>query len=182
MAGGNRNILRVVLTGSECTGKSTLAALLGKHFNVPVVPEYLRTYFIEHGGVLTYEDATPIAKGQLAAEEQTAQQLPDDGSLLLLCDTNILSSVVYNHHYYGKNPSWIEDTLATAPYDLYLLCDIDVPWQSDGQRDMPDGREYMQGLFEAALKQRSLPYTVVSGSIEERFAKASTYIANMLKM
>ena len=35
---------RVVLTGSECTGKTTLTADLARHYHVVWVPEYVRSY------------------------------------------------------------------------------------------------------------------------------------------
>ena len=37
-------MIRVVVTGSECTGKTTLAADLAARLSVPWVPEYARQY------------------------------------------------------------------------------------------------------------------------------------------
>jgi len=160
--------IRVVLTGSECTGKSTLAALLAEHYGVPCVGEFLREYFIANNGVLTFEDALPVAEGQIRAEKAVEAQHPR----FLLCDTNILSSAVYNKYYYGKNPEWIESVLATRVYTLYLLCGIDVPWEDDGQRDRPDEREHMQGLFVQELQERGAYYVSIEGTAQERFASA----------
>ena len=171
--------LRIVLTGSECTGKSTLAAMLAKHYKVECVEEYLREYFIAHNGVLTLEDAVPIAKGQIAAEDAVEDAMEEKGADLLLCDTNILSSVVYNKHYYGTNPEWIEEAFTQREYTLYLLCGIDVPWEADGQRDMPEEREYMQGLFRAELEERNLPFVELTGDANKRFECAVTLIDSL---
>ncbi|MDP3492635.1 MAG: AAA family ATPase, partial [Hyphomonadaceae bacterium] len=52
---------RVTLFGAESTGKSTLAAQLGSHFNAVVVPEYGRTYTEQHGqNASTAEDMLNI--------------------------------------------------------------------------------------------------------------------------
>lgn len=168
--------VRIVLTGSECTGKTTLARALGEHYGVPVAPEYLRDYFIANSGVLTLADAEPIARGQVAGEIA----LERAGINPLICDTNILSSVVYNHHYYGESPVWIEEQLDRRVYNHYLLCAIDVPWVSDGQRDMPEGREYMQALFRDELQRRDLPFTELSGLPETRLKQALHIIDALL--
>ncbi|SIN74104.1 AAA family ATPase [Halodesulfovibrio marinisediminis] len=166
-AGGSSPV-RIVLTGSECTGKSTLGAMLAEHYGVPYVEEYLREYFIANDGVLTLEDAVPIAKGQLKAELAVETQEPR----FLLCDTNMLSSAVYNKYYYGTNPEWIESALLQREYTLYLLCGVDIPWEDDGQRDRPEEREYMQGLFQKELEDRNLAFVKIQGTRQERFARA----------
>ncbi len=168
--------VRIVLTGSECTGKSTLAKALADHYGVGFVPEYLREYFEQAGGTLTIEDAVPIAKGQLAGENV----LEKCGTSPLICDTNALSSVVYSRYYYGACPAWIEEILEQRTYHHYLLCHIDVPWQADGQRDRPELREDMQTMFEKELQRRSLPYTPLSSSHEQRLAKAIAIIDRLL--
>ncbi|OBQ55783.1 NadR-like protein [Halodesulfovibrio spirochaetisodalis] len=169
-------LIRIVVTGSECTGKSTLAALLAEHYSVPYAQEFLREYFIANNGVLTLADAVPVAKGQLQAELDVEAQQP----LFLLCDTNMLSSVVYNKYYYKENPEWIEAAFSERSYDLYLLCGIDVPWTDDGQRDRPQEREYMQSLFRKELDDRCLPYIEVQGAQAVRLSKAVAAIDSLL--
>ncbi|WP_319764360.1 ATP-binding protein [Maridesulfovibrio sp.] len=165
-------MLRVVLTGSECTGKSTLAAKLAEHYKAEAVPEYLREYFALKNGNLTIDDVLPIARGQLRLEAEAAAK----GSSPLICDTDIISSIVYASHYFGEYPQWLDDKFKTLAPSLYLLCDIDIPWQDDGQRDMPEEREYMQNLFIEEFKKRGIPLQIISGSLERRFIKSSRII------
>ena len=40
---------RLVVTGSECTGKTTLAAALATRYDVPVSPEFVREYALTAG-------------------------------------------------------------------------------------------------------------------------------------
>ncbi|WP_415713721.1 AAA family ATPase [Maridesulfovibrio sp.] len=161
-------MLRVVLTGSECTGKSTLAAALAKHYKVEYVPEYLREYFEMKNGILAVEDVIPIAQGQLQYEAEAAAK----GYNPLICDTDIISSIVYSKHYFEEAPGWLDDKLNRLGPSLYLLCGIDIDWEADGQRDMPEKRNYMQGLFINELKSRGIPFHAIDGPLNERTLKS----------
>ena len=61
---------RVVLTGSESTGKTTLTADLARHYNVLWVPEYVRSYAAWKLAPLDAGDVTPIALGQIAVQDE----------------------------------------------------------------------------------------------------------------
>ena len=47
-------MIRVVLTGSESTGKSTMAEELARHYDVPLVPEFVRGFAEARGGVIEF--------------------------------------------------------------------------------------------------------------------------------
>ena len=161
-------MIRVVLTGSESTGKSSLAWRIAKHYNADYVPEFVRGYAEKKGGVLSFADHGPIARGQMAIEDEHIAT----GSPLLIQDTDLLSTVVYCDHYFGQCPRWIVDMANERRPDLYLLCDIDIPWVADGVRDRGHLREEMQKLFRDAVVRSKVPFAAVSGRGEERVAKA----------
>lgn len=164
-------MIRVVVTGSECTGKTTLAEALAGHYGVAWVPEYVRRFVVEKGAAPVYDDVDAIARGQMALEDQHA------AAELLVQDTDLLSTLVYSHHYYGDCPAWIEGALRERAADLYLLCGIDVPWVPDGdQRDRGDRREEMHALFRDALVERGFPFIEVSGDRTARLAAAAAAI------
>ncbi len=169
--------IRIVLTGSECTGKTTLADRLAQHYGSTTVPEFLRSYFEQKKGILSVDDVIPIAMGQL--ELETAAQ--ERGDNPLICDTDIISSIVYAKHYFGACPDWLEEQFMRRTPSIYLLCDIDIQWQADGQRDMEHGRQYMQQLFADELKSRNLIVHTVSGSREHRFEFATNIINSAIK-
>lgn len=160
--------LRVILSGSECTGKSTLAAKLAEHYKVEFVPEYLRDYFEMKNGILSMDDVIPIAKGQLRFEAEATEK----GYNPLICDTDIISSIVYAKHYFGECPGWLENEFKKIGSSLYLLCNIDVQWQADGQRDMPEERQYMQDQFIKELQNRKIPFHNISGPVKARTVKS----------
>lgn len=159
---------RVVLTGSESTGKSTLAARLAGYFGAELVPEFVRGYAESKGGVIEFGDHGPIARGQMALEDEHVARAKD----VVIQDTDLLSTVVYCNHYFGQCPPWIVETAAARRPDLYLLCEIDMPWVEDGVRDRGHMRAEMQQLFRDAVATSGTPFVEVTGDAETRFATA----------
>ena len=170
-------MIRVVVTGSECTGKTTLVQALAEHYSTVWVPEYVRQFVEEEGTAPEYRDVEAIARGQIALEDSQAAKT----SQLLVQDTDLLSTVVYSKHYYGECPPWIEQALRERTADLYLLADIDVPWAPEGdQRDRGDRRQEMQDLFRQALLDRELRFVEIQGPRERRLSLAISAIDRLL--
>jgi NadR type nicotinamide-nucleotide adenylyltransferase len=169
-------VIRVVLTGSESTGKTTLAIHLAAHFGVQYVPEFVREFAAAKEGPIAFTDHGPIARGQIAAEDEALAREPP----LIVQDTDLLSTVIYCDHYFGRCPEWIVDAARERRPDLYLLCEIDLPWIADGIRDRGHMREEMQGLFREAVRSSGARFVVIDGEPEHRFAKAVTAIETVL--
>lgn len=174
-------MIRVVITGSECTGKTTLAQALADRYRVPCVPEYVRQFVDAKGAPPEYEDVGAIARGQMDLEDKAAARVPVRAAGLIVQDTDLISTIVYSHHYYGDCPRWIGDALRVRVPGLYLLAGIDVPWVPDGDmRDRRDRREEMQELFRSALIERGLEFVEISGSRDERVMAATAAIDPLL--
>lgn len=167
---------RVVLTGSESTGKTALTADLARHYGAVWVPEYVRGYAEWKRAPLDASDVEPIGLGQVAAQDRALAL----AKRLLLLDTDLLSTAIYARHYYGAIPEWIEAAATTRRADLYLLCDIDVPWAPDPQRDRPREREAMQALFRDELVARRCRFVEIRGSWRERFLAAQLAIDDLV--
>lgn len=168
---------RVVLTGSESTGKTTLAVRLAAHYGVEYVPEFVRDFAARKDGPIEFSDHGPIARGQMALEDEYAAR----ARTLLFQDTNLLSTVVYCGHYFGQRPAWIVDAARERRPDLYLLCEIDLPWVADGIRDRGDRREEMQQLFRDAVAESGAPFAVVEGQGDARLDAAVTAVDRILR-
>jgi NadR type nicotinamide-nucleotide adenylyltransferase len=161
----------VAVTGSESTGKTTLARELAEHFGTVWIPEYAREYAAAQralGRTLDASDVEPIARGQLEAEDRG---LANAAGLLVL-DTDLVSTMVYARHYYGACPAWIEQAARERLADLYLLSDIDVPWVADPARDRPHLRGEMHALFAATLDALGARCVTIRGSWRERLTSA----------
>ena len=171
---------RVVVTGSECTGKTTLAGDLARQFGTVCVAEYAREYLDRKvattGLPLDERDVEPIARGQIAAEDRGAATAKG----LLVLDTDLVSTTVYARHYYGACPTWIDQAARDRRGDLYLLCDIDVPWVADSVRDRPHHREHIHALFVEALDTLGAPYVLIRGSWAARLTTAVAAVSEVL--
>jgi NadR type nicotinamide-nucleotide adenylyltransferase len=161
-------LIKVVLTGSESTGKTELARRLGSHFDAPVAEEFVRRFAAQKGASLDFRDHGPIARGQMLCEDEAIARARG----LVFLDTDLVSTVVYCEHYFGRAPEWIVDEATSRAGDLYLLLSPDIPWHADGIRDRADRREEMHGLFRAKLQLLSLPFVEIGGEREERLAAA----------
>ena len=170
-------MIRVVVTGSECTGKTTLAEDLARHYRTIFVPEYVRRFVEKKGSAPALADVAAIALMLIELEDRLAAQV----RRLLVLDTDLLSTIVYSHHYFGNCPAWVEKALTDRAADLYLLAGIDVPWVPDDvQRDRGDRREEMHGLFRAGLTERGLQYQEIHGSRRQRLRDASAVIDRLI--
>ncbi|WP_432411970.1 AAA family ATPase [Rasiella sp. SM2506] len=167
------NCLKIVLFGPESTGKTTLAKQLATHFKTEWIPEYMRTYLQEKwdhkAERISKEDLLPIAEGQISSENEVTKKANN----ILFCDTNLLELQVYCEYYYnGWCPSEIKEAVENQHYDFYFLTNIDVPWFPDDLRDRPNDRSGLFRSFETALISRNIPYSILSGSQEERLSSA----------
>ncbi len=174
------DVIRVVLTGSESTGKSVLARELADHYDAELSPEFLRDYAIGKGSALDFTDTEPTARGQIALEDEHATR-STRATKLLVQDVDLLSTVVYAHHYFGRCPEWIEQAARDRRPDLYLLLEIDVPWVPDDVRDRETRREEMQQLFRNAVAESGSPYTVIRGSWDQRLRLSIDAIDRLLR-
>jgi NadR type nicotinamide-nucleotide adenylyltransferase len=170
-------LLRAVVTGSECTGKTTLAAHLAARCGAPWSPEFARAYQERTPRILTACDVEPIARGQLEAEDAAVRA----ASRIVIHDTDIVSTIVYSRHYYGSCPSWIEEAARGRRADLYLLLFPDVPWVADGlQRDRPTSRHEVHALFDKTLREYGACVVDVTGTWIERARTAERAIEALL--
>jgi nicotinamide riboside kinase len=164
--------VRIVVTGSECTGKTTLAHDLAAAYGVECVPEFVRDFVNTIGGRPQFSDHGPIARGQKALEDEYRAR----AGALLFHDTDLLSTVAYCRAYFDRCPEWIEAAAIDRQATLYFLCDIDVPWSADGLRDRPDRRPEMHALFESVLTEARAKYVVLRGSRAVRLADARRHV------
>jgi NadR type nicotinamide-nucleotide adenylyltransferase len=168
----SNRLRHVVITGSECTGKSTLARQLADRHGTECVPEFVRQFAQTMGGRLQFSDHGPIARGQIGLEDEYCARARQ----LLIHDTDLLSTVIYCRHYFGRCPEWIEAAATDRRSELYIVCDIDVPWVADGMRDRGDRREEMHRLFIDAADEFKVPWSLVSGDEMARLARATELV------
>jgi NadR type nicotinamide-nucleotide adenylyltransferase len=170
-----RGLTRIVVTGSESTGKSELARKLAVHYGGELVPEFVREFAEAKQAPIDFADHGPIARGQMELEDRHAAIAQRDGRPVIQ-DTDLLSTVVYCQHYFGGCPPWIIEKARERKPDLYLLCGIDVPWVADAVRDRGHLRHEMHTLFLGAVIASGAPWAVIEGSWDTRWSMAVSAI------
>lgn len=169
---------KIVLTGPESTGKSTLTKQLAAHFDIVFVEEYGRTYCEKWGNDCDALDLVHIAAGQLFLEDEAAKTARHG---LLFCDTDALVTQTYAELYLGTCPDFIVELAQSRRYDLTLLLDVDLPWVSDSIRLFADRRAWHFNRLQELLESQNRPYVVISGNFEERFERAVEAVNDVLQ-
>lgn len=171
------DVIKIVLTGPESVGKTTLSKQLAEHFKTTWVPEYAREYCQVHGNEnLTDRDFSHIAGGQLLIEDEMAEQ----ANGLLICDTDLITTEVWAHYFLEKCPKWIQEVNGSRPYDLFLLLSPDIPWVGDELRHFEQSRHEFFNKLKNLLEERNMPYEIIAGSFEQRFEQAVRHIEEVV--
>ena len=164
---------KIVITGPESSGKTTLAASLAEHYQVPWVAEYARDYLNQLDQPYQEKDLLTIAQGQISREDRAAQTTD-----LLICDTSLLVIKIWSEYRYDHCHPWILEQLAQRPVTLYLLCSSDIPWEYDPQRENAQDRDILFEQYQQALTNQ--PYVTIRGNRTQRLQQAINAI-NLLR-
>ena len=190
---------KIVVIGPESTGKSTLCKQLAQHYDTLWCPEFAREYLLTNGTNYTYENLLSIAKGQLALEDEYIAMVNSErlivnkesgkdsrlltaDSRLLFVDTDMYVMKVWCEFVFGKCHRFILDQIVERKYDLYLLCNTDLPWVQDELREYPDpeSRHKLYTIYEDIMINQAVPWVDINGPCEERLQKAIVAVDKLL--
>jgi len=201
------DLKKIVIIGPESTGKSTLSKQLAEHYNTLWCPEFAREYLLKNGMNYTYDDLLHIAKGQMALEDEYISSIvngqwsiPDesrdsaktrtathspftiDHSPLLFIDTDMYVLKVWCEFVFDKCHRYILDQIVERKYDLYLLCNTDLPWVKDELREYPDleTREKLFEMYKDCMINQSTPWVIIGGNEEIRLKTARQSVDSLL--
>lgn len=165
---------RIVVIGPESTGKSSLCQALADHYGNLWCPEYARHYLEENGPHYEATDLVKIAAGQIKQEDDLARQAAGQGDSYLFIDTDLYVMKIWSEFAFNSCHHYILDAIARRPYDLYLLCHIDLPWTADPLREYPDPdtRLALFHMYRDLLVQQSVPFVEIKGTDEQRIVPA----------
>lgn len=161
-------IKKIAIVGPESTGKSTISAQLAAHYNTVWVPEYAREYCAALIAPCSWQDEINMFRGQIELEKRILPQ----ANKILICDTTFITVKIWSDYMFGESPQEVVEELPKCPYDLYLLMDIDLPWQDDPLRDFPHMREHFMEVWLKELQALDANYYLISGSDKERLGNA----------
>ena len=155
-------MLKIIITGPESSGKTTLCQQLSTHFNIPFVKEFARTYIDALDRDYIMDDLLFIAKGQLESEFNSQ-----------LLDSDLITIKIWSKYKYGSCDKWISDQIETQKTEkrFYLLCKPDIPWQADKQRENPNDRDELFKIYKQELENLGHAYFIVEGGNREQSAR-----------
>lgn len=152
----------VVVTGPECSGKSTLCAALSEALGEPWVPEFAVEYLSEIGRDYTSDDLIAIAEGQLqhiAEKKKAAKQF-------LIVDTGIEVIEVWHRDKIGPLPEKLKQMKADWHPDLFLLCKPDIPYEPSPLREDEHRRNELFEVYEKLLEKSAMQ--IIEGALQKR--------------
>ena len=127
------------------------------------------------------DDLLKITQGQLAIEDYFNELTvngelltKDAGSQLLFLDTNMYVMKVWYEYVFGKCEYIVLEEITKRKYDLYLLCNTDLPWVAEDMREYPDEqpRKELYNIYKDLLINQTTPWVEISGSYNERLHNA----------
>lgn len=166
-------MIKIILTGPESTGKTTLCKKLSEHFKFPYINEYARKYIDGLHKDYTQRDLTKIAQQQLILEQ--------NNSKVLFCDTDLITIKIWSMYKYKNCDSWIINKILQQKRErrFYILCNPDIAWEKDPQRENPNNREEIFNLYHKELKDLNHNYYIAKG--ENRDEDSIKIISDLIK-
>lgn len=163
--------------GPESTGKSFMAKKLAERYQTQWVPEVAREMIT--GNIFNREDIIAIGREQTRRVFQKAQM----ANKILFCDTDVITTQIYSREYLKVVPPVLYEFEKMVQYDLYFFFEPDVPWVSDGVRDLGSeaDRKRMRAVFKDELDRRGITYITVSGNWEQRERIITQAVNSILK-
>jgi len=167
--------LKVVILGTESTGKTTLTELLARHYNCGSVTEAGRD-LIQDSTNFIFDDLKLVATEH--AKRITEAILGD--SPLVIIDTDIHITKSYAWFAFKKSLS-VDNTICDVNHaDLYLYLKNDVPYVQDGTRLNKRDRDLLDQCHREVLTGHHINFVEISGDWQSRFEQAVSEVSKLI--
>ncbi len=169
--------MRIVITGAESSGKSSLTQHLGKVFELPYALEYARYYLEENGPEYDFEQLKKMSRLHLNYQQEKVPISAPCG----IFDTDLINYKIWAEEVFGYCPAEVSTGIEQESSHVYLLCKPDLPWESDPLRENPyDLQRLYQRHFDEIIRLKR-PYEEVEGYGRERMANAEAALCRLLE-
>jgi len=165
-------VKKVLITGVESVGKSTMTKLLAEHFNTNYVYEIGRYYCEKFDNLIIPKHFIEIAMKHFTSIED----LLEHSNKYLFIDTDAIITQYYLLKYHNISTNKLLDHIVLAQdFDLTFYLEPTVPWVNDGYRFLENSREddnkYLKQFYPNAIFIDSPDY-------KERFKQVVNHITN----
>ncbi|MEI6410563.1 MAG: ATP-binding protein [Bacteroidota bacterium] len=174
---------KIVLTGPESSGKTTLAQALAEVLQTVWTPEFARFYVAALNRPYQYEDLAIIARGQFAWENWYAQR----AEKFLICDTdwtviNVWEQFGFPERFSADKTAQLQHLFKVSDPHIktyYFLCAPDFAWAPDPLREHPHAREALFNLYQNLLDRIQADYCILQGPLSQRLEKTLQIIQSL---
>lgn len=162
--------MKIVFTGPECSGKTTLATEISQMYNFRLVPEIAREYLNEIKLDYTYHDVRQIGLLQLKAEQCAI----NEGQSVVF-DTDLLTILIWQVEKYGHYDDDLYQSWLVLPIEIYFLCAPDLPWEPDDLRENPEDRWRLYGIYREKMLNHKKPFIELTGNMNNRISSVNHF-------
>jgi NadR type nicotinamide-nucleotide adenylyltransferase len=170
------SVKKIIVTGPESSGKTTLAKELSKYYRAKYYPEFARTYAENLNRKCAYEDVVLIAKHQI---KELSDSKAKNTNEFIFYDTGLVITKIWFEYAFGKVPDFLIKSLKEIKIDAYLLCYPDLEWKPDKVRE--NGGIIRFELFERykqEIEKYKTDYFIIRNKGEQRFLSAKEYLSS----
>lgn len=168
--------VKVVILGTECTGKTTLTETIAQYFKCSAVKEAGRD-LIQNSNDFEF-DALHLVAAEHAKRINTAVT---GQSPLVIIDTDIHITKSYASFIFHRTLDIENEVYNSNRADLYLYLSNDVEYVQDGTRLSEARRNMLDLSHRQVLLQHKIDFTEITGDWEHRFHKAVIAIKQLLE-
>jgi len=169
-------VIKVVILGTESTGKTVLTEKLARHYNATAVFEAGRD-IIPDSNDFSINDLYLVADEH--AKRIRLSEIKD--SPLIIIDTDIHITKSYGRFTFNEVLNFDKHVYEANKADLYLYLSNDVEYVQDGTRMDEDSRNRLDASHREILKEHNILYIEISGNWDERFEKAVDEIDRLIE-
>jgi len=168
--------IKVVILGTESTGKTTLAGQLAKHYNSSFVLEAGRE-LIPDSTNFAFEDLNVVANEHAKRIDEAIF----GNSPLIIIDTDVHITKSYAKFAFDRDLHVNDHVYNTNKADLYLYLNNDAPYYQDGTRLNKTARDLLDQSHRDVLADHQIKLVEISGNWQNRLDQAISEITKLIK-
>jgi nicotinamide riboside kinase len=156
--------MKILVTGPECSGKTTLAQYISQSHGYALVTEMARPYLELRPSDYDYQSLHEIALCQYFEQMYICNNNEN-----VVCDTDLLTIIIWGKEVFGKyEQQWLELWQSSYDYDYIFLCRPDMTWEADKLRENEHDRDRLFDIYANHLVKYGKSFVVLEGDHQHR--------------